>query len=67
MTSEKELAEAQADLAYWKQVADVVDCSVIGWTYRQRATLMNISENTIQIPGWFAEKLLRINKEATNV
>ena len=57
--------QAEADLEWWQEVADAVDCVLCGFTYRLRASIYRPNYDVlIEIPGWFGETILKLKKRA---
>lgn len=60
--SPEELKREEADHIYWKTVAKIIRCDLIGWTYRGSAT-MNRERSCIEVPYWLAEEILELGAE----
>lgn len=49
------------DHVYWKEVAEILGCRLIGWTYRREAT-MALERSVIEVPRWLADRVRELAK-----
>ena len=57
----KELQEALADQKWWQdKVGKPLGLRLSGWSNRHTASFYNEENLSIQIPGWFAERIIKI-------
>jgi hypothetical protein len=57
----KEDKQAIVDAKWWRYIAEAVDCSVIGFTYREYATFRHLdTHQTVEVPGFLAQRILEM-------
>jgi hypothetical protein len=49
------------DMNYWKTVADVLKCELVGWTCQDEATMQR-NGYIVHVPRWLAELVLELDK-----